>query len=198
MKDTIKNVVFDVGMVLIDFCWEKHCRNLGFSNDVIAAFDKNMIHSVYWDMLDEGTITTRDAIDRFLEKMPQYKKEIDVFWSTQEGFVDEYEYSAPLVEELQERGYKVYLLSNYPLDMYKIQWPSFSFFSRVNGYVVSALEKLKKPDLAIYKLLCDRYELEPSECIFVDDRQENVDAAMRAGMEAVLFTGYDSLRKVLF
>lgn len=197
MKDTIKNIVFDVGMVLIDFCWEKHCKNLGFSNEVITAFDKNMIHSVYWDMLDEGTITTQDAIDVFMKKMPQYKKELDAFWSTQEGFVDEYEYAAPLVEELQEKGYRVYLLSNYPLDMYNLHWPTFKFYSHVNGYVVSALEKMKKPDLAIYKLLCDRYGLEPSECIFVDDRQENVDAAMSAGMDAVLFTGYEPLRKVL-
>lgn len=198
MKDTIKNIIFDVGMVLIDFCWEKHCRSLGFSNEVIAAFDKKMIHSKYWDMLDEGSITTKEAIDKFIEAMPQYEKEIKLFWEKTEGFVQEYAYAAPLVKELQDEGYRVYLLSNYPLDMYKLHWPTFEFFKLVDGYVVSAPEKMKKPDKAIYELLCTRYALTASECIFIDDRQENVDAAIAVGMESVLFTGYDTLREVLF
>jgi putative hydrolase of the HAD superfamily len=198
MKDTIKNVVFDVGMVLIDFCWEKCCRNLGLKDEVIAAFDVNMIHSPYWDMLDEGTIETKDAIEKFVEAMPNYEKEIRQFWGKPEDFVEEYPYSAPIVRELHEKGYKVYLLSNYPLDMYKLHWPTFEFYGLVDGYVVSAPEKIKKPDPAIYKLLCDRYGLKPEECLFVDDRQVNVDAAIGCGMESVVFTGYEELRKVLF
>lgn len=198
MKDTIKNIIFDVGMVLIDFCWEKHCRSLGFSNEVIAAFDKKMIHSKYWDMLDEGSITTKEAIDKFIEAIPQYEKEVKLFWKNPDGFVQEYAFAAPLVKELQDRGYRVYLLSNYPLDMYKLHWPNFEFFKLVDGYVVSAPEKMKKPDKAIYELLCARYGLTASECIFIDDRQENVDAAIAVGMESVLFTGYDTLREALF
>ena len=82
--------------------------------------------------------------------------------------------------------------------MYKLHWPTFEFFKLVDGYVVSAPEKMKKPDKAIYELLCTRYALTASECIFIDDRQENVDAAIAVGMESVLFTGYDTLREVLF
>lgn len=198
MKESIKNVVFDVGMVLIDFCWEKHCRNLGFDDGVIAAFDVNMIRSGYWDMLDAGSITTQDAIDKFMEAMPQYKKELELFWASQEGFVEEYAYSAPLVRELKEKGYKVYLLSNYPLDMYRLHWPSFEFYKIVDGYVVSAPEKIKKPDPAIYHLLCERFGLKAEECMFIDDRLENVDAAIKVGMNAVPFRGYEELRNILF
>lgn len=56
MEKHIKNIVFDVGMVLIDFCWEKHCENLHFDKDTISAFEKNIINSEYWDLLDEGLI----------------------------------------------------------------------------------------------------------------------------------------------
>lgn len=56
MDTNIHNIVFDVGMVLIDFCWEKHCRRLGFDEAVIRAFDTGMINSRYWSMLDEGLI----------------------------------------------------------------------------------------------------------------------------------------------
>ena len=197
MDGKLHNIVFDVGMVLIDFCWEKHCRNLGFDDAVIRKFEKNMINSPYWGQLDEGTIEEADAIRGFIDCMPEYRQEIERFWQQPEKFVEEYPYAAPMIAGLKERGYKVYLLSNYPLNMYRLHWPSFRFYSMVDGYVVSAVEKLKKPDRAIYKLLCSRYHLSPSECLFVDDRQVNVEAALKVGMEAVLFEGYSDFQETL-
>lgn len=195
MNEKIKNVVFDVGMVLIDFCWEEQCRKLGFQDEVIEAFSVNMIHSKYWDMLDEGTIETNEAKRKFLDAMPQYETQLQLFWQNIDGVVKEYAYAKPLVKELQEKGYRVYLLSNYPLAMYEMHWPTFSFFPMVDGYVVSAPERMRKPNLAIYKLLCDRYGLDQTECLFVDDRQENVDAAIAYGMQAIRFESYEQFRE---
>lgn len=197
MDKGIHNIVFDVGMVLIDFCWEKYCRELGFSEEVIRTFDRSMIHSGIWERLDEGTIETEAAISEFVKRIPQYESEVRKFWEKPEYFVEEYRYAAPMIRTLKEQGYRVYLLSNYPYDMYQVHWPAFTFYSMVDGYVVSALEKMKKPDPAIYKLLCERYGRKAEECFFIDDRQENVDAAQRVGMQAVRFTNYEELKKIL-
>lgn len=197
ISDKVKNIVFDVGMVLIDFCWAQHCRKLGFSDKIIEAFDQHMISSCYWDQMDEGTICEEDAIAEFIKAMPQYKEQIEIFWKHPEGFVKEYDYSTPMILHLQEKGYKVFLLSNYPLGMYHVHWPSFTFYDKVDGYVVSAVERMKKPSKEIYELLCSRYQLEAEECLFVDDRKVNVDAAISVGMEAVLFEGYEQLAKYL-
>lgn len=191
MNNKIHNIIFDVGMVLIDFCWRQHCHNLGFDEQMIEAFDKHMISSKFWDMLDEGTIEEKDAIARFIEAMPQYSEQVKLFWEHPEGFVKEYEYAAPMIRTLKQQGYRVYLLSNYPLKMYELHWPSFSFFKEVDGYIVSAVEKMKKPDLRIYNLICQRYQFNPEECLFVDDRQVNIEAARQAGMNAVLFEDYN-------
>lgn len=196
-SNCIKNIVFDVGMVLIDFCWAQHCRNLGFGEEVIKSFDKYMISSNYWDLMDEGMISEKDAIQEFIKAMPQYQEQIEIFWKHPEGFVKEYAYAAPMIQSLKEQGYKVYLLSNYPLGMYHTHWPTFSFYNKVDGYVVSAVERIKKPDKAIYALLCNRYHLKPEECLFVDDRQVNVDAAISVGMESILFEGYEKLVEYL-
>lgn len=193
----IKNIVFDVGMVLIDFCWAQHCRNLGFSEEIIQSFNKNMISSDCWDQMDEGLISEEDAITHFIEVMPTYEKEIQLFWKHPEGFVEEYAYSTPLIQELKQKGYHVYLLSNYPLGMYQVHWPTFTFLKEVEGYIVSAQECMKKPDERIYRLLCERYHLKEEECLFVDDRQVNVDAAIAVGMESVLFESYNQLRSYL-
>ncbi|MBR1866016.1 MAG: HAD family phosphatase [Lachnospiraceae bacterium] len=197
MDKSIRTIVFDVGMVLIDFCWDSCCRTLGFSEDVIQTFDERMIHSDTWERLDEGTITTEDAVTEFISRMPQYEKQVRMFWRKPELFVREYEYAAPMIAALKEKGYPVFLLSNYPYDMYRLHWPSFLFYPMVDGYVVSALERIKKPDPAIYQLLCERYGLKAQECLFVDDRQENVDAAIGVGMQAIRFTDYNSLIKKL-
>lgn len=197
MDKGIHNIIFDVGMVLIDFCWKKHCLNLGFGEEVIQAFETNMINSEFWGMLDEGLLDEEKAVSEFIKSMPSYQKEINEFWKHPEYFVEEYDYAAPMISKLKDLGYHVFLLSNYPLNLYKLHWPSFAFYSLVDGYVVSAIEKLKKPDPAIYKLLCNRYQLKPEECLFIDDRQVNVDAAMQVGMKAVLFESYGFLEEYL-
>lgn len=197
MDSSIHNIIFDVGMVLVDFNWEKYCRRLGFDEAVIRAFDTGMVNSRYWSMLDEGLIEEEEAISQFLKDMPSYRKEIMKFWEEPEHLVEEYDYAAPMISSLKDLGYHVYLLSNYPYNLYKLHWPSFKFYSMVDGYVVSAAVKLKKPNPAIYKLLCNRYQLKPEECLFIDDRQDNVEAAIQIGMKAVLFEGYEPLKEYL-
>lgn len=197
MDKNIHNIIFDVGMVLIDFCWEQCCRSLGLDEEVIRNFGEKMICSNYWDMMDEGIIEEEDAIQEFIKIMPQYEKEITLFWEHPEGFVKEYDFAAPMISRLKEKGYNVYLLSNYPAHLFEIHWPTFSFFSMVDGYVVSALEKIRKPDSTIYRLICDRYHLKPDECLFIDDRQINVDAAINVGMRSVLFRDYETLKEYL-
>ncbi len=197
MNEKIETVIFDVGGVLIDFCWERYCMELGFSEDVIRTFHDQMICSEIWDFLDEGTIRTENAIQEFEQRMPQYAKEVRRFWQHPEFFVEEYGYAGDLIRSVKEKGYAVYLLSNYPYDMYKMHWPKFSFYSMVDGYVVSAEEKLRKPDPAIYHLILERYHLVPDTCLFIDDRKNNTDAAIRVGMNAVQFTDAESVRKLL-
>ena len=197
MDNKIKNIVFDVGMVLIDFCWEKPCRDMGFSDEIIKAFEKNMITSQYWHKLDEGSMTEDEAIVRFKEIMPEYTEEIDRFFSVPESFVKEYDYAAPYIDELHDRGYYVYLLSNYPLHMYELHWPTFKFFSKVDGYIVSSVEKLCKPNPEIYHCLCDRYHLNPEECLFIDDRDDNVETAVSIGMTGHVFKGEAKLKEYI-
>lgn len=197
MDKKYENLIFDVGNVLIDFCWKKTCAMLNFSEEIVAAFEKNMVLTDDWNMLDEGTITQEEAIQIFISRIPQYEKEIRLFWENANTFVEEYEYSHDLIKGLKEQGYKVYLLSNYPEEMYQLHWPNFQFFKLVDGFVVSALEKMRKPDIRIYQLMCERYHLEPESCLFFDDRMDNVEAARKAGMNGELFVGPETVEKSL-
>ena len=101
--------------------------------------------------------------------------------------------AAPLIRAVKAAGYGAYILSNYPKELSETHWPKFRFLPEADGYIISALEKLAKPDPAIFRLLTTRFGLELSECIFIDDNPRNVEAAKKLGMEAIHFTGYDML-----
>jgi putative hydrolase of the HAD superfamily len=99
-----------------------------------------------------------------------------------------------LMRELKKEGYGLYLLTNAgpSFDEYRDRIPGIDLF---DGVVISCRERLVKPDARIYTLLCDRYQIAPESCLFVDDVEQNVVGAVRVGMSGHLFDGdIDALR----
>jgi len=197
MENSIKNVVFDVGDVLVSFRYRDHMRDLGFSGEAVDFLSENMILTNFWHEMDMGIRTEKDAVEHFTALYPQYKDEILRFWADTDGLVAEYPYAKPLISGIKASGRGVYVLSNYPEELSGRHWPKFRFLPEADGYIISALEKLAKPDPSIYKLLFSRFGLTPGECLFIDDRPSNVEAAKGVGMQAVLFTGPEALLKEL-
>lgn len=78
----------------------------------------------------------------------------------------------------------MYLLSNYSEELFKKHTEYADFMNDIDGLIVSYMVHKAKPDPAIYAALCEKYELNPSECLFFDDRLENVQAAISYGMQA--------------
>lgn len=188
---SIKNVVFDVGEVLVEFRYMNYMRDLGFDEEVVDFLAENMVLSEFWHELDLGIRTNSEGKKVFTEKYPQYASEIDKFWDHLEDIVREYDYAPGLIREIKQMGYKVYILSNYPIEIAEMHWPKFRFLPLTDGHIISAYEKLTKPDAAIYRLLESRFGLDLTECLFIDDRQINIDGAASLGMETLLFKGYD-------
>ena len=189
----IKNVVFDVGDVLVAFCYKKYMRGLGFCEECVEFLSDNMVVTEFWHELDQGVKTEKDALEKFPKEFPQYKEEILKFWDNIQDIVEEYDYSEPLICKLKDKGYGVYILSNYPIETAERHWPKFKFLPHTDGHIISAYEKITKPDEGIYRLLESRFGVDLTECVFVDDRQINIDAANALGMTGILFTGYDNL-----
>lgn len=189
----IKNVIFDMGMVLVNFRWRDYMMDLGFDKAVIEELGKKMVMSEFWEDMDRGIRNEEDALIYFKTELPQYEKEINLFWKNIADIVCEFDYAAPLIHKLHEAGYRIYLLSNYPLGLSELHWPNFSFINDVDGKVISAVEKMVKPEPDIYKLILNRYQLIPKECIFIDDRVDNVNTAKKLGMKGIVFQNYEQM-----
>ena len=192
-----KNVIFDVGDVLISFRYRDYMRDLGFPEETIEFLKDNMIFTDFWGKMDRGEEDIEEARDHFCELYPELKQEIELFWKNIEDIVAEYDYARPLIQSVKEKGYKVFLLSNYPAKLSDMHWARFTFLPEMDGYIISAKVHLAKPDPAIYRMLMDRYRLKPEESIFIDDNPVNVEAAEKLGIRAIHFTDYESLLREL-
>lgn len=195
----IKNVVFDIGNVLVDFRWRALMDELGISKEVQDIFENSVFGSAWWETLDHGTLEEDEALAKIREDNKEYLNEFHLVWNNRDRIVASYDYSVSWIKELKERGYKVYLLSNYPKLLFTLheQKGVFTFLPYVDGKVVSAFEKKIKPDPDIYECLLERYGLKAEECIFIDDRKDNVEGALRVGMNAIHFESYEQATDML-
>ena len=104
---------------------------------------------------------------------------------------DKYQAIADFLEKaarLKQQGFHLYLLSNASIEIDR-QLAHCPAYPLMSGRVVSGFERLMKPDPAIYQLLCERYNLDPATCLFVDDNANNCEGARVAGMAAYCFDG---------
>ena len=198
---SIKNIVFDVGGVLVDFCYMEYMRKLGFSEEMCREFEKDIIYSELWNDMDRGDLMLEEAGIKFKKRLREMYKpcndEVDLFIENIKDIVKEYPYSKGLLQSLKDAGYGVYILSNYPRDLADMHWKDFKFLPVADGYIISAYERIVKPDEKIYRLLTEKFGIDLTESVFIDDRQINIDAANALGMKGILFKNLDDCMEAL-
>lgn len=194
----IKNVIFDLGGVLVDLNPEKVIRSL-FSEEDADFILKNIFFSEEWREVDRGTLTPDEAFHKYKNELPNgvYEKVIGIINNWNEympPFDDVYE----VVKKVKASGADIYLLSNVPPYIHKMLGtvPALKLF---DGYVASCDVKLLKPEKEIYEHLLAKFGLKAEECLFIDDMPENVRGARSAGIKAHHFANHDitALEKAL-
>lgn len=182
------NVIFDIGKVLIDFNFEEFTADL-IGEEAAQAVIAASWHDPQWDLLDKGEMDFESVLEVFISKAPQYEAQIRQVFSRIGEIPEMRSYAIPLIKELKSKGHNVYYLSNYFTHLMKAAPQALEFIKYMDGGVFSCNEHITKPDERIYKILCQRYCLEPQECVFIDDTLKNVTAAQALGIRGIHFTG---------
>lgn len=191
----MKNIVFDLGRVLLDYQpleWLKK-NNYAHYNELFKIIFQNPL----WIKLDEGTITRDDFIKKLITKYPEYSKDIEIIMDEWIDLLIPIENNIKLLPLLKEKGYSLYIISNFHLDAYNRFLKKQDWLSLFDGSIISAKEKLIKPDLRIYHLLLKRYQLNANECLFIDDSLANIDACKKAGMHGIHLPDHSRLEEEL-
>lgn len=184
----IKNIIFDFGNVLVEYNIKEFMLKKGMSPDMIKRLLKASIMGPYWDEFDRGALTEDEAFEGFLSIDPEIGEELHTVFDNITGMLLKRDFAIPWVKELKAAGYNVYYLSNYSKKAYVECADSIEFIEYMDGGIMSHQELMVKPNPDIYKLLVDRYNLIPEECVFIDDTPENVAVAKKLGMEGIVFT----------
>ena len=190
MKENIRNIIFDMGKVLIGFDPEVFMDRAGIFDPADRKIIRREIYdSPRWTAMDQGDLDEKEMIRIVKPVLPEHlRKHADYLIGRWYEPIIPVEGMEELVCELKERGYGIYLLSNASV-MQKVYWPTIPCAKYFDGTVVSADEHVMKPDEKIYTILLERYGLKASECIYIDDREENVSTAGRLGMCPYQFDG---------
>lgn len=196
----IKNIIFDIGNVLVNFRPLEVMKELGMDEETVKAVAGVTIESPLWCELDRGVIPEETVIEMMKSSaQDQYKDDVQRFFTEGSPYlVKSFDYSADLLKSLKQQGFNIFLLSNYPVSLFELHSKqSFTFMPYVDGKVVSGYVKLIKPDLDIYNTLLKQYNLIPHECVFIDDLKANIEGAEKAGIKGIHFTSYEEVQKQL-
>lgn len=185
----INNIIFDIGNVLASFRWTDLFKELGFTGE---AFDRiaaaTVLHPTMWNEFDRSLLSDEEIIASCIKRAPEYEKEIRLLFDTTAGLVEEYPHSYGWIRSLKERGYKVYLLSNYGKTSFEAARDNhrLSFLPLVDGAVISYEVQIVKPEPRIYQALLEKYNLKAEECVFLDDKPENIEVAEALGFHGIV------------
>lgn len=193
----IKNIIFDIGQVLAKFRWEDYIKDLQLPSDISERLAKATVLSPYWDEADRGAKTQEELIELFVSNDPEIEEQIRIFFRDTTNIVTEFDYSKEWVQSLKNAGYHIYILSNYGEVNFTHAKDRFTFLPYVDGAVISYQEKCIKPEPEIYEILLDRYHLKGEECVFLDDRQVNLEGAEKFHIATILFQNVDQAKQDL-
>jgi HAD superfamily hydrolase (TIGR01509 family) len=190
-------VVFDVGNVLLRWDPRLVYRDLIPEPERLDWFMRHVCTAA-WNIEQDRGRSWADGVALLVSQHPEWEREIRAYderWhESVPGIVEE---SVAVLEALKARGDKVYAITNFSREKWAECLIRFPFLQSFDGVVVSAHERLLKPDPAIFSVLLNRYGLAAEDCIFIDDSAKNIAAAEDVGMRAVHFVEPIDLRSAL-
>ena len=180
----IDTVIFDIGNVLTEWHWRDSFVQM-FGEELVEPLADATVRSPGWYELDRGALSEDGIVDLLTQNAPQYAAEIARIVHECHDFVTVYPYAADWLKGLKAAGYKVYILSNFSEFGYNRAKSRFDFLEYADGALISYEVKEVKPDRVIYEAICERYGIQPENAVFLDDKEENTQAAIDFGMHAI-------------
>jgi len=192
-----KTIVFDIGGVLID--WNpRYLYEKIFADPDELDFFLRAVCSPAWNATTDVDKSFRDAMDELVPFHPEYEDQIRAYfprWGEMLG--GEIAGTVKILNELKEAGYNLAVLSNFSSETLPIVEDQYDFLGWFKPLIISGRVGYAKPEPSIYQILLHELSQNARECIFIDDKLENIQEASRQGFEGIHFTSPENLRKNL-
>lgn len=193
----MQNIIFDFGNVLVQ--WHPELIYGEYFGDEAKAwwFLRHVADMDWRQRIDAGESYAACSAE-LKDRYPEYAEAIELYSTRwREMLTDEVPGMREVIDELKAKDYEIYGLTNWSMETFPEARARFDILQMIDRYVVSGAEGYVKPDPRLFQVLLDRYGLKAEECTFIDDNPDNVAAATRMGMQGIVFTNADELRKQL-
>ena len=186
--------VFDVGNVLIRWDPFRVYREM-IPDEAKRHWFLQNVCTAAWNLEQDRGRSWEEGVALLVASHPEWEAQIraydDRWHEAVPGLIED---SVAVLDDLKARGDKVYAITNFSREKWAECLIRFPFLQSFDGVVVSAHERVIKPDPAIYRILFKRYDLVPEDCIFIDDSAKNIETARALGMQAIHFVEPINLR----
>ena len=180
------DIILDMGNVLLEWNKDKILQGVSDTKEEYLILDKTIFQSGLWERLDLGTMTRQELVLKVVSMIGStYQKKVEeVIWNWP-SYIDIYREVFPVLSELKKKGHRIFVLSNTSKVFYNLLEEQLSPLKELlDGFVLSCDIKAIKPDLAMFKEILDKYQLDPANCVFLDDIEDNTVAAEKLGIRA--------------
>ena len=180
------DIILDMGNVLLEWDKDKILQGVSDTKKDYLMLDKTIFQSGLWERLDFGTMAREELVLKVVSMIGStYQKKVEeVIWNWP-SYIDIYTEVFPVLSELKKKGHRIFVLSNTSKVFYDLLEEQLSPIKELlDGFVLSCDIKAIKPDLAIFKEILDKYQLDPTNCVFLDDIEDNTSAAEKLGIKA--------------
>ena len=192
---TINTIIFDLGGVLID--WNpKYVYSTIFEKEKEMEWFFEHICTFEWNEEQDAGRSLAEATNLLIRKYPDHEANIRAYYDRWEemlgGPIDE---TVEILRDLKKNpALKLYALTNWSAETFPVALNKYEFLHWFDGRIVSGEEKIRKPFRDIYMRLIEKYSIDPSNALYLDDNQRNLLPAKELGMETIHFQGPEQLR----
>ena len=186
-KKKIDTVVFDIGGVLVELGRFRFLEKKGFTGEKANRVMYATMRSKDWVQMDLNNIPVEEILERFIRNDPGMEAEIRYMFEDLNGIVERRESSLPWLRRIKESGRRILYLSNYSHKIMRECADALYFLPEMDGGLFSCDFHMVKPDPDFFRLLIEKYQLDPSRCVFIDDIETNLEGARAVGMHTILF-----------
>ncbi|KJF98805.1 HAD family hydrolase [Photobacterium leiognathi] len=184
----IRNIVFDFGAVLFQWKPQHIVETFTQSVDEQTILMREVLAHPDWLELDRGTMLIAEEIPKFAARTSISVQRMEDFFNHIQLSLEKIPETEALFFRLLDQNYPLYYLTNMCSAFFETLYEKHHFISFFDGGVVSGKELTMKPEPEIFLLLCKRYELNPHECLFIDDHYPNIETAKALGFNTIHFT----------
>ena len=190
----IQHIVFDIGNVLFGYDPQYILNQLLPENAYHQQYLDHFIHAQVWQDLDRGTVDESALVDMLVNRIddPNLDDNLHVIIQNFIHHLHLITGSRDIFLTLK-KSHPIYLLSNFQAVPFSKLREIHPFLHMADGAIISAHHQLMKPEPAIYQKLLTKYQLAPSETVFIDDLPQNIAAAKALGMHGIVFESADAL-----